>query len=452
MNELPMLTKLLEAKTNVGVIINNNRNISLLDFLRNQVKKRPIDNTFIKKNRELIADVLSIETNKHYCGEGDNAKEQYLAYPVMQFADHSNLLYDQTTFINNFMLQIVSRELGLEYLFSKQCNLLKGISNDKLLVGPALVELENDIYKLFKLSNKFLKKSNIAAIDDVVLDFQPLGIKDIDKNIILPEFLQSLNGTHFKSASEAYKFSNLKIWAGLKMSNKKKYVPLDENFVSDVFIKYLEQNDSVLAQLLFDADVRKVYLTVKEEILGSKENLVLQNNSDFFQYKSGTTLKMIKFDQQKENMYELESKKVVDFVFNKNEIIQKLKNRELYADLILSYIALGIMPDADLFGGTSQQEYFPIIKKIVLEVNNRTKIFPEDFISQIEKNNNNKFLGAGILELDYNHKHQIMNLSSNTDLDLLENTFINKPLCETIGKLFAYNYFNIIFKRKNVVF
>jgi hypothetical protein len=443
LEDIPNWKVLKLLKSHNCKIIEENLDVSLKSYIKGQIASKIADLEFVLNNRKLIASKLQEEVELIYSGEGVYAYNQFMQFPGLQTSDHSSTLYDSTTFVNNFLYQIALRENNLTYMFTKQCNIVKGLMNPKLLIGPAFIDLESDIYKIFNLSKCFLKQSNIAAMQDVTMTFEPQGIKSpIYCNHELPEFLDKFKSQRFAEASDAFKALNLHIWTQLNMKSKKQFVPLDENFVSDILIKYLQANNPVINALLFDKETRLAYIQEKAKILESDKNILLNDSSDFFHYRRESSLKPIKFDLKQNRFYEQESGLAVNLGLTKEELIDNLKNRTIYADLVFSYIFLELLPDVDALGGTSQQEYLPLVKEILLNVDKRSQILPVEFANKLEIQNNSKLIGPCVLELSPYEKKVILTLNRHTNLDEFENTFINKSLKESVGQLNAFNYFN----------
>jgi hypothetical protein len=428
-------------------IIYDSRNSSLKEYLVNQVTFEPESSSFALANRTIVAKKLKEITDQIYPGEGTFAHNQFMESPVLQVADHSGLLYDKTIFLNNFLFQIILKENKLNYAFSKQCSRIKGQFNSTSFSGPGYLNLNNTNYNIFDLPKPFLLKSHIAAINDVTIKLVPTKIQDsLALQSPLPSLLTKLKGQKFDKAIAAFKSSNLKIWQELATPQKRKYVPFDEDLVSDIICEYILTKNPVVYNLLFNKNTRSEYLKTKNTLLNESNKAILKNTSDFFYYKNGTELKPVKINTTNNTLIESESNRAIPINLTPEDITKALKNRTLYGDLIFSYICLHLLPNTQAFGGTSQQEYLPIIQKILSTVDFHNKIFPESYSNQLKQSS--KFLGTELLA-SIQTDNIVSQLENQMQLTSFENSFLNKNIGDLVGTLSKYSHFNIIHKKNS---
>lgn len=432
-------------ETNTGKILNEILDKTLREYLKSLIIKN--QKTYSNQYIKIVIEILKKKVKEIEPLEEYNAINQFLRVPIIQMADGSNLLYDKETFMNNFLFQISCRENHLRYLFTQQCSTIKSLMYPSKLIGPSYIELDSDIYKLFNKSKNQLANSNIATLENVDFVFEPQGIKmPLYAQSNLPDILQGIKGMHFKRASSAINYANRIIWKNLKMKSKKILLQFDEDLSVEVLEHYLRKDCKPIINLLFNKKIRNSFINTKKEIIKSKENLILNDTSDFFYYKTKNSLQPVKINKNK--LIKASNREIVPIGLNKKDIIKALKDKILYPDLIFTYLILIILPNIKSFGGASQQEYLPIIKRIFCETNKKNKFLDEKDYTRILNQENLCFIGYGLVELSKLQKRVIGNLNKNTNLDEFEKEFIDKKMNQNLGNLSYFDYFEIFYKKK----
>lgn len=448
-----VLKKLIEANTNTGKILNTNIELPLREYLKLIVATCK---TTSSPNRYLqtLLDVLKSKLREKYGTEvASEAINQFTKVPIVQMADGAHLLYDEEVFMSNFLYQIASRENHLKYLFTQQCSTIRALMYPAKNYGSVFLHLDSDIYKVFDKSRKVLTSSNIASLQDVKMVFAPLGIKTpAYANIELPDVLKGLKGSSYKNASEAILASNKVIWKSFEMKAKKRLLQFHEDLSCDVIAASIE-TDTALDILFFNDEVRNYFLNVKKGLIKSPKNLILKDSTDFFYYNDGRSLVPVRIVNNGENPFITNARTgaKIPVDFSKDAIIKALRDRTLYPDLFMSYMALIILPCAVAFGGASQQEYLPIIKECLIKTNEKYGLIDKTTLVAIIEQDNSRLI-TGLVELTPQQKRVIGTLSAYTDLNQFENTFINKTLDESIGSMRYYKYFEIFYERRNIKF
>lgn len=444
----------MAAGTQCGAIIKKFWGTPLTDYLASLIPKRDPHYRQSNEYREMVAEAIDHQARIHEYPRRSEILMQFMEEPVLQMADHADLLYDGAVFLNNFLHQVAARERNQKFLISQQCSTVRGLMGLTDLYGPAYLHVDADVLNVFGLSKKKLKYGSIAGLRDVQFLFTPTGTKvPAYTQIQLPDLLESLRGRSFVKASEAIRWANIQIWDGFRMRAKKPLIQFNEDLSSKVWGIAIDRGNNALHSLLFQPVIRSSFLAAKKAVLASSANLVLRDTSDFFHYRRGNELKPTRLVETSTGPIFVDGTNgnVLSIPINEIGIKNSLEQGDLFPDLIMSYIALSIFPEVVALGGSSQQEYLPIIVKVILETHAKTAFLTAAEHERLSNSNTSRLSGAALIALTPNQRRVIGLMNSKTDLDSFESELLYTTLGPSLGDFDYYRYFLDMLYKKGTV-
>ena len=121
-------------------------------------------------------------------------------------------------------------------------------------------------------------------------------------------------------------------------------------------------------------------------------------------------------------------------------LVEGLANRILYPDLIITYLALVVLPGFTAFGGASQHEYLPHIEEIALRTHDLGVTFPTAVVARSRAHASSALIGPALLELTSHQRSALLCLSESSDLDAFEREAMQRPIRESAGELNYLRY------------
>ncbi|PQQ36107.1 hypothetical protein C6H68_21285 [Photorhabdus luminescens] len=201
--------------------------------------------------------------------------------PVLQQADHSNLLLDQETFLNNFIYGLSLGLNGNNIGLTLQCSTVSCLTNRNPIKGPTFLKIRGKSIALVDLSKRSLKNTSFCSLPKP-FTFKITGNFDEENNII-NQFLQKIDGLTFPSAELAYALINAEIGNLIAKETGTHIYFIDEYFTNELVVSHIKNRGSLVYNLIFDEDIREKFLNNRNTFINSHENKILGNNqSDFF--------------------------------------------------------------------------------------------------------------------------------------------------------------------------
>jgi hypothetical protein len=237
------------------------------------------------------------------------------------------------------------------------------------------------------------------------------------------------------------------------MRAKKPLIQFNEDLSSKVWGIAIDRGNNALHSLLFQPVIRSSFLAAKKAVLASSANLVLRDTSDFFHYRRGNELKPTRLVETSTGPIFVDGTNgnVLSIPINEIGIKNSLEQGDLFPDLIMSYIALSIFPEVVALGGSSQQEYLPIIVKVILETHAKTAFLTAAEHERLSNSNTSRLSGAALIALTPNQRRVIGLMNSKTDLDSFESELLYTTLGPSLGDFDYYRYFLDMLYKKGTV-
>ncbi len=423
----------------ISNIITESLNLTLRNYLTSLIPSIPASNNrHLNYFTQSLEKYLSIRGHKKI----NDICNDLLNFPVIQQADHSNLLIDEETFLNNFLFYLACSEAGIHSMITSQCSIVSCISRRSPFFGPVFVRTQQKSYKTFSFSNRLLKNSNFCSLPGPVKLSAEL-VTVLRRAFKYNSDFDSCFERNYDSAPEAYRSFNDYIWKSLFKNEITKRVAIDEDLTSDLMAIHISNIDSPIHTLLFDYHMRDLFIKTKNEFILSKRNLVINKSSpDFFWYRKGTRLyPVILHGCGKKAKFVLEhDHSELPVLYNAKDIAKALRENVLYVDRFIGYLIRCLLPGIVAVGGTSQQDSIKHYQEIILTCHEIESFLDSHDLQCLSRNDLSKLGGAPLLALNQEEKLTISNLNKNTDLREFSNAFLSKLFCQTIGDFSCANY------------
>jgi hypothetical protein len=364
----------------------------------------------------------------------DRAARQLLKVPVIQQADHSNLLLDPETFLNNYLFALACEFHQMDVMLGWQCSTVSCISKRSPVRGPVFLQTRGGMYRVFGFSKRFLKDSTFCALPG------PLRIRLEPECGLSGEgadpLLDNLRSFEAGNACDLYRYCNNYLWP-IIVPGLIDRISLDEETTSELIARHLEDPTSPINRLIFDHKVRDCFVDWKRRMISDPYNLAVNCAlPDFFWIRVETRLKplLLKGRGNKGKFVTVPQEDEVDLDGPK-QCVRLLRNGRIYADRILAYFSRCLLPGVVAIGGSSQQDYVALYRRLILRVDNEMSFLDETGRQNLEDMSLSRVGGALLVEQSDIIGGALQTLGATHQAAEVLNTLLDHPLGECIGTL-----------------
>lgn len=442
----PILEELLQEGTRLGPLLLDIKNRKFGDYLTDIVKVKETDVDMVLADRTIV-----LESMRHQLGDQfpshvvEQIIDQQSHYPLMQTADHSQLIYDPSTFLNNFIYHSAIQKAGLDYAVVQQCSTVRMLSTTKPKIGPGVVTLNDHLYRVFDTSNRKLKSSSVATLRDAKFILKPMDL-DGDKEE-LPIVLNELRNQQYPDAAIAFREANYRIWDVIDSKDKRNLILFDEYLSSEIIARMILTPNHILNNLLFDSEASTVFRNVIRDFINSRNSLALTDTTDYFWGRTGDQLSAMRLSEQGDVIRTVQSSKELQIDFTPESIAYNLMAKNIYPNLILSMMAISILPQNTAVGGSSQYEYVPEIQEILRRTLLQLDIVPENYINTITEGNLTTMI-SHLLSRQHPIFSELPKLDYGDDILRFSNELQDATLAELMGDYSGFSYFSKLVARR----
>lgn len=376
---------------------------------------------------------------------GETAPERWLAAlaqaPVIQQADHSFLLLDAETFLNNYLFARGLREHGLALGITVQCSSVSCIARRSPLRGSPFLFRSGNLYNIFGCSQRFYSKAAFCTLPgELTTAFVPCQPEG--RSLAEDSYLGEFSGRTWPTALEAFRLINARLTDRLSPSFGSRLLVADDRWSAELLAKHMEDAESPLRQLVFAPQVRRSFLAAKRALIHSAQNIgVNRAEPDFFWFREGVRLRPLLWEDGAAPVFSREPGcERLPFAFAPAEVAAKLRCGELLPDKILIFLARCLLPGIQAIGGPSQQDYVRLYASMLLRCHAETGLLSAEEAAKVARADPSRLGGAPLIELDGAQTAEIENVTPRTDLAALLEPFLERPVGETIGTLSGARY------------
>jgi hypothetical protein len=394
---------------------------------------------------------LALALERHLIKAGEPDVEavclHLLATPVIQQADHANLLLDVETFLNNFLFHIACREAGVRTALHSQCSTVSCIWKRSPLRGPVFLHTRHALIRLVDLSNRQLKAHSFCCLPaPLTLAAQAIAGTAPAADPVLVR----LTGRCLPNAPDGFRICNNELWRMFDLDHGIRRVAVDESLVSECLAQHLTDDASPVHRLVFDACVRDCFLQVKRELVRSPDNFAVHHATpDFLWWRSGKRLEKVMIVGRGPSARALVAPhcQLLPVALEPHAIATALRAGHVYADRILAYLVRCLLPGVVAVGGTSQQDYLALYRRMLLEAHRRCPFLEHADVHSIDDRTLSRLGGMPLVELDEGTEELLSWLGPTTPMGELEACFLDRPLYETVGSLRCADYLEPALRR-----
>ncbi|HTE52671.1 MAG TPA: hypothetical protein VK698_17585 [Kofleriaceae bacterium] len=441
----PFLDRLVRAGSDLGRQLAGNLDLSVRDYVASLLPAAPPPRN---PHREVVAQALAEVLDVAGIDDLDDVCEHLLRVPVIQQADHANLLLDPETFANNYLFHLGCRERGVGLMVVSQCNTVSCLSRRDPVWGPVFLRTRGGLYQVFPHSKRQLKDSTFCALPAPTrLSFDRL---EGDRDLARDPLAWRLVGREVVDPSAAYRVANDEIWDLLPIERKTRRVQVDESLASHAAALEISNPHGAITRLLFDPAVRDRFHRVKRELVASRANLTV-NRAEPDHLWLRRESRLVPVVQRRSGVraeMTLEDGSSLPVPFRPAEVAAALRDGTLFCDRVLAYLVRCLFPAITAVGGTSQQDYVALYRAMVLETHRLVPFLDEDELRAVSDPGASRLGGAPLVELGPRQHRIVQELGAGADLGELEESFLDRPLAETIGSLSCAGYFHGLLARR----
>jgi hypothetical protein len=372
--------------------------------------------------------------------DGGRAAAHLLATPVIQQADHANLLLDPETLLNNYLFAVGCREAGVPIMLTSQCSTVSCIARRQPVAGPTFLRTRGCLYQVLPFSKRTLKDASFCALPGPVsLTFElRAGSWRADADPLLAPFVgQSAHG-----APEAYRRANQALWRRLGIEDVT-WVVVDESTTSETIATHLADPTSALTRLVLEPPVRDRFLRHKRAIVASPTNLAINRAApDFFYYRSGSRLvPLVLRGEGAHATLELETTGAPCPVpLEAAALAEALRTGVIYGDRVLAYLARCLLPGVVAVGGTSQQDYVDCYRQMMLATHGDVAFLDADEVATLRRPDLSRIGGAALTELTGELARVVAELGRDARLADIDGLILDRTVGATLGTLACARY------------
>lgn len=362
------LDQLLTLQSALAQQLSEIRKLSLeqaFDRILKQPTKRTID-PFINSFSENLNEYLEKEGRKN-----NQLCDAIIQCPVIQQADHSGLLLDKEIFLNNLFFSMALSSKNVPYGITVQCSTVKCISSRMPLRGPLFINDGSDQVRLSDITNNQLKSRSFCNLPSP-FQVSVSGLYD-RQSTHWKMFNEAWNKKNFACSEDAFITINTDLGKQIRKNTGTEIFFVDERFTSFLAAKQLLNPQLPISDMIFDAAIRTIILSIKKATIESNRNFVLGHElTDFFYFKSKQKLELLLIENcttsNEINLRRRSDGEVLARV-GKRELAQMLEDGRLYCDRFLGYTVRCFYSGIKALGGTSQQDSIELYQNILSKSN-----------------------------------------------------------------------------------
>ena len=359
------------------------------------------------------------------------AMEQFRETPVMQAADHLQLILDPATFSTNLISRIGAKGTGQRFTFVNASSTVT--MKTRSGVGPGYLDIDGQKISIFGISSNKMSKMMVGSTARAV-EFLWDGAQNILSEKIRTEFKEiqdtvksftsSKFGGLFSSPADAFITANTAISRKWDTDNEVLPVYTDDRIVAELIALHIETNSHELCTLLFDEATRSRWMKLQDSHTDANAKALPNTTDHFWRIREGRLrpLKLINNE-----LIEL-GRGEAPIPFNRECISKALRDGEIMPNLTLGFLAISILPGVKVLGGPSQNEYLPMIAHDASQA-----------LDDMTLKTRSGWI-AGVLELERPPIELVSECKPGVKLEELSIHFQELPLSAAVGELNFFEY------------
>jgi hypothetical protein len=363
------------------------------------------------------------------------------ALPVIQQADHANLLVDPETLLNNLLFALGARRAMVRRIITVQCSSVSCITRRHPLVGPPFARTRHGSYNVFGLTTRTYARAAFCELaGPVTAKFLPLSAS---VPLCNDPLLGALHGDTWSSPLECFEAINRKLWCMLGGDHTPDLLILDDRFSFELVARHLETEASPLYRLVFDPAMTRAFVSIRQALscLPTASG-VTATEPDYFWARTGRRFEPVITKPGAAGMLSVTpvANGRCEFTIEIGQLPSLIRMRDLIPNKMLIYFVRCLLPGIRAIGGTSQQDYLSYYRTLLLELHRHAGLLDTDDFLNVSRDDLNQLGGAPLIEADSRLTETLAFASHKTDWDAAFARFLSRPLSDTVGTLNCADY------------
>lgn len=308
--------------------------------------------------RALFLDELTatLAAQGHHQRTIDAVRAQLDQVPIVQTADHTQLVLDPVMFANHVSTLIGAWRGDHPYVIvlGSSTNTFTSATRH----GPALLAAGEDTLNVFGLTNRARRNSVYAHPDPVRFAFTAMGTAQPRTAGVAGMLRELLGADEHPSAADAYRVANERIWQRFGFADIATLIQLDSAFSARLVARHIRLGAGPVHDLLFADEDRTRFLRERAAI-GRDPRLggFLRHQTDLVW---GVAHGRIRSVRLVEGMLR-DPEGAVAVRYQPEEVAAALDVGLLAPDVCLTFLTANLLPDFGTLGGPSQLVYVPLL-------------------------------------------------------------------------------------------
>jgi hypothetical protein len=285
----------------------------------------------------------------------DAVRRQLERVPIVQTADHTQLLLDPVMFANHVATMLGAQRGGCGYVVVLGSSVNSFTS--RAGHGPGLLAARGGLLNVFGLRSRERAGSVHAHRGPVRFAFEPL-VADRRLESTGRALCRLLGDQPHPSAAAAFQRANQVIWAHFGFHRGARLVQMDSGFSARLAARHLRLGGGEVWDLFFDPRVRGAFLDARRAV-GADPRLggFLRHQTDLVWGAAGGRLRPLTL---RDGVLRDDGGHVT-VGFEPAELAAGLDSGRLVPDICVTYLVQNILPDLCTLGGPSQLVYVPLM-------------------------------------------------------------------------------------------
>lgn len=373
---------------------------------------------------------LGIDSPDEWC-------EALLQRPLMQQADHSSLILDEETFLNNTLFALAAKMENVPRVITVQCSSVSCISSRRPYRGPPILHTRGAEYNVFGKSRRAYSRSTFVAMPPPYTTvFLPTAVQNsLREDPLVGQFV----GRSWSNPLEAVQIINSEIWQLMGGRDLADVLFLDDRFSSELVAQHLSKPQSSLYRLIFEPALRSMFLSLKHEWFNVSPSFVRSvADPDFFWVRHGSRLLPVTI--KADELWCNAENYALPIALTGTDIVAAIRSGRLVPDRLLIYFVRCILPGVRAVGGTSQQDSVHLYSRLLLDVDNAFGFLDRSERINAECRSISVLGGAPLIELTPDTTESIRHVGRNAPLERWYVPYMERPIGEVIGNLACAGY------------
>lgn len=438
-SETHIVTRLHRAGSELGAQLMASSALPLQAYLRTLVPSEPARTSL---SLSLLVEALARHLHDLHQPNAEDWCDALVNYPMIQQADHSALLLDRETLMNNVLFAEAARLSGVRRVMTVQCSSVSCITRRAPFRGPPFLHARGAQFNVFGHSIRTYARAAFCALTGPVRTrFASMAgsTVSLSDDPLLADWIDQ----PWPSALEGMRHMNNKMWHQMGGEKLAQLLILDDRLSNELLALHVEQRNSPIHRLVFDPRARRTFLTIKRSLVARPSNIAVNRaEPDFFWFRRDQRLLPVIMRDEcpgpvcADGMSEGE----LDMFSSARNMADALRRGTLVPDRILIYFARCLLPGVRAIGGTSQQDYVALYRELLVNCDRELDLIDAAERANLADPTLSRLGGSPLIEPSAQMANELERAGRDVDWVGLLEPVMSKSLAETLGHLHCASY------------